>query len=120
MQRRTEHVLRVSSTPFCSNLIELRVDILKLLAAYCRRICIEFPDKPGCQRTSRHLNRQVILSANGDAAQSAFGGIVVESQAGVVEAARQRGPARPHIAKGPGELGLARVGAWCRRPKRPI
>ena len=36
-----------------------------------------------------------------------FGGIVVGRQAAVVEAACQRGPARPHTADGLGELGFS-------------
>src|SRR5215469_13442090 len=37
----------------------------------------------------------------------ALSGIVVECQAAVVEAAHQRGPARPHITEGLRELGFA-------------
>src|SRR5438105_4786361 len=51
--------------------------------------------------------KQIILVANCDATQTALGGVVVERQAAVVEAARQRSPARPHIAEGLGEFGLA-------------
>jgi len=44
----------------------------------------------------------VILAAKGNAAQGAFGGIVVEGQAAVVESAQERGPACPHVAEGGG------------------
>src|SRR5947208_3360713 len=63
----------------------------------------KFPHQPRLGRDSpRHRPHQP------DAAQSAFGRIVVESQASIVEAAPQRGPARSHIAEGPGKLRLAR------------
>jgi len=47
---------------------------------------------------------QVILAANGDAAQGALGGVIVEGEAAVVEAAHQRSPAGPHVAEGLGEF----------------
>src|SRR5580704_18906022 len=54
-------------------------------------------DRSGAAAAGIGAGKQVILAANGDTAESAFGRIVVERYAAVVEAAHQRGPARPHI-----------------------
>src|ERR1700686_1819296 len=64
-------------------------------------------DCSGAAASGIGAGKQIILAANGDTAQGAFGGIVVERQAAVVEETHQRGPARPDIAEGLGELGLA-------------
>ena len=50
---------------------------------------------------------QVILAADRDAAQRPLGGIVVEGEPAVIEAAQQRLPARAHIAEGFGQFGFA-------------
>jgi len=65
-------------------------------------------DRRGAATAGIEASEQIILAANGDAAQSAFGRIVIESRrpsskprASAVQRAR-------NIAKGPGELGFAR------------
>src|SRR5690349_17754137 len=50
----------------------------------------------------------MILPAYGNTAQRAFGGIIVERQAAVVEATHQRGPSSPHLTESRSELGFAR------------
>ena len=64
----------------------------------------------GCSPSTASIGtgEEVVLAANPDAAQRPLGGIVVERQAAVIEAADECGPARSHVAEGGGELGLAR------------
>src|SRR6184192_3415164 len=62
----------------------------------------------GAPAASMGAGEEVILAADRDAAQRALGRVVVEREPAVVEAAHQRGPARPHVAERGGELGFAR------------
>ena len=95
--------------------IVLRVETVEL-GALDQRV-----DRRGAAAAGIGAGEQIILAANGDTAQGAFGGIVVERQPAVVEAAHQRGPARPHITEGLGELGFAReLAHGAARPKRPM
>src|SRR4029077_12002316 len=51
---------------------------------------------------------EIVFAADRDTAQSAFGRVVVERQAAIVEVADESGPMAPHIAEGRGKLGFAR------------
>jgi hypothetical protein len=82
--------------------VVLRIETVEL-GAFDQRV-----DRRGAAAAGIGAGKQVILAANGDAAQRALGGIVVERQSAVVEATHQRGPARPHVAEGLRELGFAR------------
>lgn len=73
------------------------------LGAFDQRV-----DGRGATTAGIGAGEEVILAADGDAAQGPFGRIVVERQAAIVEAACEGGPAGSHIAEGGGELGFAR------------
>jgi hypothetical protein len=62
----------------------------------------------GASAAGIRAGEEPVFAADGDAAQSSFGGVVVEGQAAIIEAPDERRPARPHIAEGGGELGFAR------------
>src|SRR5205814_10674290 len=62
----------------------------------------------GAPAASIGAGEEVILAADRDAAQGALGRVVVEREPAVVEAAHQRGPPRPHVAEGSGELRFTR------------
>lgn len=82
--------------------VMLRVEAVEL-GTFNQRI-----DRGGAAATGIGAGKQIIFTANGDAAQGTLGGIVVECQAAIVEAAHQCSPARPHVAEGLGEFGFAR------------
>ena len=82
--------------------IVLRVEAVEL-GALDQRI-----ERSGAAAAGIGAGKQIILAANGDTAQGALGGIVVERQPAVIETTDQRGPARPHIAEGLGKFGFAR------------
>src|ERR1700746_3632693 len=81
--------------------VVLRIETVEL-GAFVQRV-----DRAGARAAGIGAGKEIIFAANGDTAQGALGGIVVERQTAIVKATRQSGPARPHIAEGPGELGLA-------------
>src|SRR5579871_1629752 len=62
----------------------------------------------GAPATGIGASKEIVLAADGDAAQRALSGIVVEGETTIVEAAAERGPSRSHVAEGGGELGPAR------------
>src|SRR6202040_1041258 len=74
--------------------VMLRVEAVEL-GTFNQRI-----DRGGAAAAGIGAGEQIIFTANGDAAQGTLGGIVVECQAAIVEAAHQCSPARPHVAEG--------------------
>jgi hypothetical protein len=82
--------------------VMLRVDAVKLGGLD------EGVHRRGASAAGVGTGEEVILAADGDAAQRAFCGIVVDGQPAVIEAADERRPASPHVAEGGGELGFAR------------
>ena len=82
--------------------VELWIDAVEL-GAFDQRV-----HRSGAPATGIGAGEQPVFAANRDATQGALGRVVVESEATIIEAAGQRGPAPPHVAEGGGKLGFAR------------
>ena len=65
-------------------------------------------DRRGALAAGVRAHEEVVLAAQADAAQRAFGGVVVDLDAPVVDVARQRLPAREAVADGLRQLRLGR------------
>jgi hypothetical protein len=75
------------------------------------------PAPIGSLATAIRASEQPRLPAQGDAAQGAFGGIVRQADAAVVEEAGEGGPAFEHVVHGLGEIVAARqLGALFAHP----
>ena len=74
-------------------------------------------DSGGTLAAGIGAGEEIVLAAEGYAAQGSLGGVVVDLDAAVIDEAGELGPARERVADGFGELGFAReFAAACFEP----
>jgi len=79
----------------------------------------EGADCGGAHAPGIGAGEEVVLAAEGQGADGAFGGVVVDGKTAVIEEAGEFGPARERVADGLGEVGFAREFVAARDKPRP-